>query len=157
MIDKTNEEKLRILQERLASIQQKKEIQQEDKIHHNKPVSPVFEDALRQLGMPYTAFYWVYKGDGTHRVDHFPVLPHYGDEAKGKCDWKTIWKSRTPEDQAGLMKPIDVLDLEKEMLLQLAEASTAVGEVWSGDLRPWLKKDKWIQIERVPFKEVTND
>jgi hypothetical protein len=122
-----------------------------------KDVSPVFEDALRQLGMPYTAFYWVYKGDGTHRVDHFPVLPHYGDEAKGKCDWKTIWKSRTPEEQAELMKPMDVLDLEKEMLLQLAEASTAVGEVWSGDLRPWLKKDKWIQIQRIPYKGETND
>ena len=38
MSDKTNEEKLRILQERLASIQQKKEIQQEDKIQHNKPL-----------------------------------------------------------------------------------------------------------------------
>jgi len=122
-----------------------------------KDVSPVFEDALRQLGMPYTAFYWVYKGDGTVRVDHFPVLPHYGDEAKGKCDWKTIWKSRTPEDQAGLMKPIDVLDLEKDMLLQLAEASKAVGEIWSGDLRPWLKKDKWIQIQRIPYKGKTND
>ena len=46
MSDKNNEEKLRILQERLASIQQKKEIQQEDKTHHNKPVSPVFEEEL---------------------------------------------------------------------------------------------------------------
>ena len=36
MSDKTNEEKLRILQERLASIQQKKEIQQEEKIQQNK-------------------------------------------------------------------------------------------------------------------------
>ena len=46
MSDKTNEEKLRILQERLASIQQKKEIQQEDKIQHNQPISPVFEEEL---------------------------------------------------------------------------------------------------------------
>ena len=46
MNDKTNEEKLRILQERLASIQQKKEIQQEEKIQQNKPVAPVFEEEL---------------------------------------------------------------------------------------------------------------
>ena len=46
MSDKTNEEKLRILQERLASIQQKKEIQQEEKIQQNKPVAPVFEEEL---------------------------------------------------------------------------------------------------------------
>ena len=46
MSDKTNEEKLRILQERLASIQQKKGIQQEEKIQQNKPVPPVFEEEL---------------------------------------------------------------------------------------------------------------
>ena len=46
MNDKTNEEKLRILQERLANIQQKKEIQQEEKIQQNKPVAPVFEENL---------------------------------------------------------------------------------------------------------------
>ena len=46
MSDKTNEEKLRILQERLASIQQKKEIQQEEKVQQNKPVAPIFEEDL---------------------------------------------------------------------------------------------------------------
>jgi len=46
MSDKTNDEKLRILQERLATIQQKKEIQQEEKIQQNKPVAPVFEEEL---------------------------------------------------------------------------------------------------------------
>ena len=46
MSDKTNEEKLRILQERLANIQQKKEIHQEEKIQKNKPVAPVFEEEL---------------------------------------------------------------------------------------------------------------
>ena len=46
MNDKTNEEKLRILQERLANIQQKKEIHQEEKIQQNKPVAPVFEEEL---------------------------------------------------------------------------------------------------------------
>jgi len=49
MNDKTNEEKLRILQERLASIQQKKEIHQEEKIQQNKPVAPVFEEELVNL------------------------------------------------------------------------------------------------------------
>ena len=49
MSDKTNEEKLRILQERLANIQQKKEIHQEEKIQQNKPVAPVFEEELVNL------------------------------------------------------------------------------------------------------------
>ena len=46
MSDKTNEEKLRILQERLATIQQKEEVEQEEKIQKNKPVAPVFEEDL---------------------------------------------------------------------------------------------------------------
>ena len=46
MSDKTNEEKLRILQERVANIQQKKEKQQEEKIQQNKPTAPVFEEEL---------------------------------------------------------------------------------------------------------------
>ena len=46
MSDKTNEEKLRILQERLASIQQKKETNQEEETQKNKPVTPVFEEEL---------------------------------------------------------------------------------------------------------------
>ena len=46
MSDNTNEEKLRILQERLAQIQQKKEVKQEEKIENSKPVAPVFEEDL---------------------------------------------------------------------------------------------------------------
>ena len=114
-----------------------------------KDVSPVFEDALRQLGMPYTAFYWTFEDVV---INHVPTLPHYGDEANGKCNWQTILDSRTPEDQDELMEPMDVLDLDDERLMRLAERSSDYAE-----LRPWLKKDKWIQIERVPFKEVTND
>jgi len=46
MSDNTNEEKLRILKERLAQIQQKKEVKQEEKIEKSKPVTPVFEEDL---------------------------------------------------------------------------------------------------------------
>ena len=46
MSDRTNEEKLRILQERLAQIQEKKEINQQDKIDNNRHVAPVFEEDL---------------------------------------------------------------------------------------------------------------
>tara|TARA_X000000368_G_C23015528_1_gene705536 strand:+ start:735 stop:1331 length:597 start_codon:yes stop_codon:yes gene_type:complete len=46
MSDNTNEEKLRILQERLAQIQQKKEVKQKEKIENSKPVAPVFEEDL---------------------------------------------------------------------------------------------------------------
>jgi hypothetical protein len=54
MSDKTNEEKLRILQERLSSIQQKKEVKQEERIQQNKPVSPVFEEDLVSEQKPDT-------------------------------------------------------------------------------------------------------
>jgi len=46
MSDKTNEEKLRILKERLATIQQKEEINHTEKVERNKPVAPVFEEDL---------------------------------------------------------------------------------------------------------------
>ena len=54
MSDKTNEEKLKILQERLVSIQQKKEVKQEERIQQNKPVSPVFEEDLVSEQKPDT-------------------------------------------------------------------------------------------------------
>jgi len=46
MSDKTNEEKLRILQERLTTIRQKETTRQEAKDEQNKPVAPVFEEDL---------------------------------------------------------------------------------------------------------------
>mgnify|MGYP001196470582 CR=1 FL=1 len=46
MSDKTNEEKLKILKERLATIQQKKEINRTEEVKKDKPVSPVFEEDL---------------------------------------------------------------------------------------------------------------
>ena len=46
MSDKTNEEKLRILQERLTQIQNKKEIKQEERFESSRPVAPVFEEDL---------------------------------------------------------------------------------------------------------------
>ena len=46
MSDKTNEEKLRILKERLATIQQKEEINHTEKVERNKPVAPVFQEEL---------------------------------------------------------------------------------------------------------------
>ena len=46
MSDKTNEEKLRILQERLAQIQEKKEIHQQTQVDNSKHVAPVFEEDL---------------------------------------------------------------------------------------------------------------
>lgn len=46
MSDKTNEEKLRILKERLATIQQKKETNHTEEVKKDKPVDPVFEEDL---------------------------------------------------------------------------------------------------------------
>ena len=47
MSDKTNEEKLRILQERLSQIQQKEDKKlQEERVENSRPVTPVFEENL---------------------------------------------------------------------------------------------------------------
>ena len=46
MSEKTNEEKLKILQERLATIQHKKEKEQQSITEKNKPLSPVFKEEL---------------------------------------------------------------------------------------------------------------
>ena len=46
MSDKTNEEKLRILKERLATIQQKEETNHTKEVEKDKPVAPVFEEDL---------------------------------------------------------------------------------------------------------------
>ena len=127
-----------------------------------KDASPVFEDALRQLGLPYTALYFPFGQDPDVRLaeaDYAPMRPHYGNAAKGACKWQNILKSRTPEDQAKLMEPLTFLDLDERRLLQLSESSTALTPdgLVTGSLRPWMKKDKWIQIERVPYKEQSND
>jgi hypothetical protein len=46
MSERTNEEKLKILQERLATIQHKKEKEQQSITEKNKPVAPVFNEEL---------------------------------------------------------------------------------------------------------------
>ena len=46
MSDKTNEEKLRILQERLSAIKQKETTRQQIRAEKNKPIAPVFEEEL---------------------------------------------------------------------------------------------------------------
>ena len=46
MSDKTNEEKLRILKERLATIQQKEGTKHTKEVKKDKPISPVFEEDL---------------------------------------------------------------------------------------------------------------
>ena len=46
MSDKTNEEKLRILQERLSAIKQKETTRQEIREEKNKPIAPIFEEGL---------------------------------------------------------------------------------------------------------------
>ena len=127
-----------------------------------KDASPVFEDALRQLGLPYTALYFPFGQDPDVRLteaDYAPMRPHYGNAAKGACKWQNILKSRTPEDQAKLMEPLTFLDLDERRLLELSESSTALTPdgLVTGDLRPWMKKDRWIRIERVPCKEDNDD
>ena len=46
MSERTNEDKLRILQERLAQIQEKKEAHQEDKVENKKHIAPTIEEDL---------------------------------------------------------------------------------------------------------------
>ena len=46
MSERSNEEKLRILKERLAQIQEKKETHQEDKVENKKIIAPIIEEDL---------------------------------------------------------------------------------------------------------------
>jgi hypothetical protein len=121
-----------------------------------KDVSPVFEDALIQLGLPYTAGYFPSEnGDvgGFESHDLFPTKPHYGNLAKGACNWQTILKSRTTEDESELLQPMSVLDLDERRLNEFAQLSRGTDGLVSGDLPPWKKKDKWMKIERIPYAE----
>lgn len=52
MSDKTNEEKLRILKERLATIQRKEETNHTEGVKKDKPVPPVFEEDLVNESKP---------------------------------------------------------------------------------------------------------
>ena len=125
-----------------------------------KDVSPVFEDALIQLGLPYAAGYLAFGHDPSLRSelhDFFLTQPHYGNAAKGACNWQTILKSRTAEEQAELMELMTVLDLDERRLNELAQHSWSADGLVSGDLRPWMKKHKWKKIERIPYTEANND
>ena len=103
-----------------------------------KWVSTVFEDALRQLGLPYYYFYWGYDTD---KVTSIITMSYYGDMSKGKCNWKTILESGETEAWVDAIEPT-------ERLAEIASVQS---------LAPWLTKYKWKEIKVVPYEEVTYD
>lgn len=112
-----------------------------------KEVSPVFEDALAQLGLPYRNFYF------NPEEDHIEGLlrEFYGDLAKGKCNWTAILQSR---DKA---YDEELRTLEQQLTELESEAARATDE----DLdfirnQISTKKEEWKHIAIVPFKEDTD-
>ena len=106
-----------------------------------KDVSPVFEDALRQLGVPYSGF-WFDMGDWA--VRNISTSPHFGGALNGACDWKAILKTRTTGENK---ETSPSLDTDEALSAELTKFPALVA---------WLKKEKWKQIERVN-EEKTND
>ncbi len=86
-----------------------------------RDVSPVYEDALRQLGVPYTGIWYDFR-DGSRDIG---TIDHYGDTSKGACDWKIILKNQGFGELLKTIRPVDMASAR------------------------WLEQAKWKQVERI--------
>jgi hypothetical protein len=116
-----------------------------------KLVSPLFEEALVQLGLSYRYLYFDLDLDAP-QVSHNAF---YGDSAKGQCNWVSILETRG----SAYDKELQLLE---QQLKQSTEQGTnvtdeEVSEVEQLRYRVANKKDEWKQIERVPYEEANND
>jgi len=102
-----------------------------------KQVSPVYEDALRQLGMPYSYFYVHNEAGIRMTVDSYPT---FGDRSKGACSWNSIVDLRRVEPP----RPPDPEMPPPDNNVQQSH-------------RGWDKSTKWKQINRISYKEVTKN
>jgi hypothetical protein len=97
-----------------------------------RDVSPVYEDALRQLGVPYAGFWYDLDKGGVRDIR---TTSHYGVASNGTCDWKLIVKTRDLAEQREFSRPLDTAETRLESLLKI---------------------EKWKQIERV-YEGKSND
>jgi len=102
-----------------------------DKKRSRRNVSPVYEDALRQLGVPYTGIWYDFRGV----VREVGTVDHFGDSSNGTCDWKIILNTRGSGEQQETSQPVDTASARWASLLEPA---------------------KWPQIERI-YDEDFND
>ena len=106
-----------------------------------REVSPVFEDALRQLGLPWAAMYQDV-GGVTPEV-RFETNEFYGDESKGKCKWNTILSNYSREE--GVMKQLKWKD-DQTPLEALADLSIVQ------TFGQFVKNNEWKQMEYIPVE-----
>jgi hypothetical protein len=111
-----------------------------------REVSPVFEDALRQLGLPWAAMYQdvgvvtPFLPNGEFK---FEPKEFYGDESKGKCKWNTILSNYSREE--GVMKQLKWKD-DQTPLEALADLSIVQ------TFGQFVKNNEWKQMEYIPVE-----
>ena len=111
-----------------------------------REVSPVFEDALRQLGLPWAAMYQdigvvtPFLPNGEFK---FEPKEFYGDESKGKCKWNTILSNYNREE--GVMKQLKWKD-DQTPLEALADLSIVQ------TFGQFVKNNEWKQMEYIPVE-----
>jgi hypothetical protein len=111
-----------------------------------REVSPVFEDALRQLGLQWAAMYLdvgVVTPFQPSGVFKFVSTEFYGDESKGTCKWNTILSNYSREE--GVMKKLKWKD-DQTPLEDLGDLMT---EQTSGQ---WIRHNEWKQMQFMPIE-----
>ncbi len=116
-----------------------------------KLVSPVFEEALVQLGLSYRYLYFDLDLDAPQVSDK----AFYGDSAKGRCNWKSILETRDNAYDKELQSLEQQLKQSAEQATHIVDGGVAGKEFLQ--YRVANKKDEWKQVERVPFTEDIND
>jgi len=100
-----------------------------------KHVSPVCEDALRQLGLPQIGF-WFDISAG--RLVKTNTDPHYGNEAYGRCSWEKVLESNSV-NTAGNTDSIISEALDKHPFLE-----------------GWFKGAGWKELERIDEEKIND-
>jgi hypothetical protein len=112
-----------------------------------RAVSPVFEDAVRQLGLPWAAMYLdvgVVTPFQPYGQLKFELTEYYGDESKGTCKWNTILSKHSREE--GVMKKLKRKD--DQTLRENLSDLMAVPETFE----QWIKHNEWKQMEHIPIE-----
>ena len=115
MSEKTNEEKLKILQERLATIQHKKEKEQQSITEKNKPVAPVFkEDLVEKSNIKPSK---KEPKEKTNSLKYFIIffiialLGYGGFSAYNSINFDKLFSSETKEVTTDKTKKIEKIDI----------------------------------------------
>ena len=113
-----------------------------------REVSPVFEDALRQLGLPWAAMYLdvglvtPFQPNGVFK---FESTEYYGDESKGTCKWNTILSNYHPNEvvEKKQLKRKGDQTLREDLNDLITAPET---------FEQWIKQNEWKQMEYIPVE-----